>query len=434
MTRRRLRSGVANRRGAVMPLVCVLLTVLLGCAALAIDLGRLHYTAAEVQGAADAAALAAVSATQINPTNDSYNAPARAQAIAGQNRAANAPGSVASADVVPMGYDPATRTATATTWGGTPNGAQVTVRARPAYAFAGIVGLTPPTVPRAATAWIANVDGAACVRPFALPYTRIYEDQYTKDRRYTAKATYAPDFTQMEVAKLGPQLASDYNLASATSRTFVLLPPSEQEEYWDGQGKPNSGHWHTINFGGAGYSAFATYISAPVGSADCRPAFTAVGEYLYPFSWTKANFEREVLDAAKPGMIVLCNRVGNLPDARCRDARGNVGVEARLPFADSIPNKTGPFSQKVRMVSQVRIMCYFMTPDDVCAATPILTASGATTPWQMPSAPSGGPPVDRGYPLGTIVVLLDGPVSIDITPDVKFGNTISYTQRLFLVK
>ena len=52
----------------------------------------------------------------------------------------------------------------------------------------------------------------------------------------------------------------------------------------------------------------------------------------------------------------------------------------------------------------------------------------------MPSAAPGRPPVDRGYPMGTIVLLLDGPASVDITRDLVFGNTIGYTQRLLLVR
>lgn len=428
MTHRRPRPTAGGRRGAVMPLVCVLLTVVLGCAALAVDLGRLHYTAAEVQAAADAAALAAASATQGDPDHDSQNGPVRAQDLASRNRTANGPGSVAAADVVPMLYDANTRTATATVWTGSANAVQVTARARPSYAFAGVFRLAPPSVPRAATAWVANVNGAACVRPFALPYTRIYEDSYTKNRQYSSKTQYAPDLTQQQVAELASQARG-----LPVSRTYVLLPPWQDEPDWDAKGKPNSGSWHTVNYAGNGYSGFTTYLGAPVGSSACQPATTQVGDYLRPFSWN-INDTTVIIDAAKPGFVQLCNRAGTAPDARCRDARGNVGVETRVAFADSIPNPSGPFTQKVRLLSQVRVMCYFHNRNDVCAATPIATASGATATWQMPSAYAGGPPVDRGYPTGTVVVLLEGPVSVDVTPDVEFGNTISYTQRLLLVK
>lgn len=44
-------------RGAVLPFILITLTVLIGAVALAIDLNRLHATATEVRGVADAAAL-----------------------------------------------------------------------------------------------------------------------------------------------------------------------------------------------------------------------------------------------------------------------------------------------------------------------------------------------------------------------------------------
>ena len=56
-----LRRG-ATRKGAVIVLVAVLLVVLLGCAALAVDIGYLYVARAELQRTADAAALAGVQA------------------------------------------------------------------------------------------------------------------------------------------------------------------------------------------------------------------------------------------------------------------------------------------------------------------------------------------------------------------------------------
>src|SRR5262245_15143097 len=56
-----------RRRGAVIPLVCMLLVVLIGMLAFAIDIGRLTMTRAELQAAADAAALAGA-----DPLRDGY--------------------------------------------------------------------------------------------------------------------------------------------------------------------------------------------------------------------------------------------------------------------------------------------------------------------------------------------------------------------------
>ena len=418
------------RRGAVLPFVCIMLTVLLAAAALAVDMGRVYLTATEVQAAADAGALAAASASQLYPNYAAYYGPARAQQLASGNRAAGQAGSIASTDVTPVFYDPVANTTTATTYSGTVNAVQTTARARPLYVFGGAIGLSPPTVSRSTTAWVANMVGAACVRPLAPPYTRIYEDaNHLTNRPYSSNNQYAPDVTQALIAQLSPA----YGLP-AVYRTFVLIPPWQREAPWDSAGQPNSGSWHTIDFSRANdYSALTNNISAPIGSTACAASTSTVGSYLHPFSWQLSD-TTTILNYVKPGFVQLCNRVGNAPDATCRNADGTVGVQTRMALSDSIPNPSGPFSQKVRMVTQLRVMCYFQTPNDVCA--PAQTTDGAGNPqsWQMPPAFAGGPPVSTGYPAGTMVVLLDGPVFGNLTPDVVLGNTLSLTQRLILVR
>ena len=141
-----------------------------------------------------------------------------------------------------------------------------------------------------------------------------------------------------------------------------------------------------------------------------------------------------LLNAARPGFVQLCNRSGTAPDATCRNADASVGVKTRVPLSDSIPNPNGPFSQRVRMVTQVRVVCYFQSTSDICPAPQVADGYGATATWRMPPAYAGGPPVSNGYPAGTVVLLLDGPLSVDLTPDVVLGNTLSLSQRLVLVK
>lgn len=420
-------------RGAVLPFVLVALTALIGAAALAIDLNRVQVTATEVQGVADAAALGAVSASQMDPDHAGQNGPTRAQLLASRNRAANAAGAVAAGDVAPVWYSQSAGTTTVTSYGKAVNAVVVTARARGPYALAGALGLTPPTVVRRATAWIGNMQGAACVRPLAPPYTRIYEDANGLTARpYSSQnpPQYAPTITQAQVAY--------YSKLPATSRTFVLIPPWQREEVIDTSsgGHPNSGSWHTVDFGSLGYAAYSTFIGAPTGSATCAAASTRVGDYLTPFTWLLKD-STTLLENARPGFMSLCNQ-GGVGDttrhvATCRNADGTVGVPTRAALADSIPAPGGKFSQRVRMVTQLRVMCYFVYTTDRCPATVISDGAGHSLSWQMPSVYPGSPPVDRGYPRGTMVVLLDGPVYGDITPDVTLGDSLSLTQRLVLV-
>ena len=52
--------GSNDQRGAIMPLMAIMLIVLLGAAAMAVDLGWLFWQSIEIQHGADAAALAGV--------------------------------------------------------------------------------------------------------------------------------------------------------------------------------------------------------------------------------------------------------------------------------------------------------------------------------------------------------------------------------------
>jgi Flp pilus assembly protein TadG len=77
-----------NNRGQVLVLVAFALIVLIGFAALAIDIGYFYHTKNQLQGAADAAALAG--AIKMDGTNDTIQLPARQEAwkFACKNKAA----------------------------------------------------------------------------------------------------------------------------------------------------------------------------------------------------------------------------------------------------------------------------------------------------------------------------------------------------------
>lgn len=100
----------ANDRGAVIVIVAVVMIVLLGIAALAVDIGYVAVTKNELQNIADAAALAGAGELSRqypdDPANQELFVADRAQVlaivqdVAGKNRAANLAISIASGDVV----------------------------------------------------------------------------------------------------------------------------------------------------------------------------------------------------------------------------------------------------------------------------------------------------------------------------------------------
>ncbi|MDH5297698.1 MAG: pilus assembly protein TadG-related protein [Desulfobulbaceae bacterium] len=74
----------AKNKGAVAPLVAILMVLLLGCLALVVDLGHLHNVKTELQRAVDAAALAG--ARELDGKNEEITrAQQAAMAVAGQN-------------------------------------------------------------------------------------------------------------------------------------------------------------------------------------------------------------------------------------------------------------------------------------------------------------------------------------------------------------
>ncbi|MDQ6925369.1 MAG: hypothetical protein M3154_03940, partial [Candidatus Eremiobacteraeota bacterium] len=87
----------------------------------------------------------------------------------------------------------------------------------------------------------------------------------------------------------------------------------------------------------------------------------------------------------------------------------------------------GVWAHKVREVGVARIMCYFRSSDDICNPVSMSEPPSTVGTWT-----SFGPL--KGYPAGTLMVLLDTPGSTKITPDVVLGTKPGLTQRLLLAK
>jgi hypothetical protein len=414
----------------VLPLVCVLMTVILGCAALAIDLGRLYYTGAELQAAADAAALAATRGWQRYPEWGSYAPSVFVEDVAPRNRAGGAPADVDPADIVPIRYDPATRAVTPSAWGSN-SGVQVTVRARVPYMFAGALGLVPPTVARTAAAWAASVNGATCVRPFMPSYTRNYEEGIQHARTWSSQGQNVPSdprywYNFAGIASLQPQWPHNN---TPVGRTYVNLPPwvNENDLRAADPDRRVSGNWRPADLSGGGLAQFQRFLAAPVGSADCQAAAARLDDVKPPLTYPT---QEDLLAAMQTGMEAMCHRAAfkrSEADAYCYDEKGMIGARVRVAFADVTPPPTGT-NLWVREVTQIRVICYFRTSTDVCGDTYITDGYGRTSPFTLPG------PYTTGYPPGTIATLLDGPVSMDVTKDVILGSKPGITQRLMLVK
>ena len=145
-----------NERGATLVLMAVLSAVLVAMLALAIDLGMLYDTRGEAQRAADAAALAGVSAfiNVLPPSSPFVVAHDRAMDYAGQNTMRGTP------------IDTTTEV-TAVVWQDT---VQVTVaRASVGTWFARIFGIRSVPIGARATAEASPAGNSTCLAPLAVP-------------------------------------------------------------------------------------------------------------------------------------------------------------------------------------------------------------------------------------------------------------------------
>ncbi|MGZ8492368.1 MAG: pilus assembly protein TadG-related protein [Gemmatirosa sp.] len=379
----------------MLPLVAVLMVGLVGCVALAVDLGRLYLVGAELQTAADAAALAAARALQLSYDASSGGAEGEANDVARRNRAGNAAVTVSGADVRAMSYNPATGTSTATTWSAA-NAVEVTVRRAGTYIFGKIFGTVAPSVSRKSVAWIANVTRVNCLKPIALPYSALYQQAW-------GGTGIAPDVNQDQIALI--------NVMPPSYKSVVMLPPGATSGLYD------NGNWTPVTYSNPGAGAFE-YTSWMNGAA-CNTATARVGES----GVRRMNLSpADLLVATNAGLTPVCN-FRSATDARCFASPASIrhGVPVRLIYGD-LANASPNAHFSTRALGTSRLMCYYRASTDVCANDPSFPGGG----WYQAA--------NTGYPAGTLVIMVDAPNSLTRTADVEYGNQIGPTQRLLLVQ
>lgn len=410
------RRGVGGeRRGAVLPLVCLLLTVILGFAAIAIDLGRLYYLGAEAQAAADAAALAAARAMQLQSVSSSSVAPAAATSVAAANRAGGRTAMVST--VKPKLYSPTLGPTVAVPDAGSwakANAVEVTITAPATYTFAKALGQTAPTLTRRATAWIANVDAATCVMPIVLPYTALYYLGFGDPQPRSA-----PDVTQAQLNQI--------NAWTPSYKTIVLVPPDSSAVWWDNHGYNNYGSWMPADFTGAGnYNAYGDWVagqSCTLARAEAKKP----GVVTMPWS-TNPGVGQSVMQQLAINMPRFCN-FRTTTSANCWSGPSATvgGVRTRIVYGDyTVSTTTSGQPVTVRAVGEVKLMCYFRASTDVCSNQPGYPNGG----WYSVN----GNFTPTGYPPGTVIGVVEAPTSVNLDRTTVLGDIGSNVQRLVLVR
>lgn len=151
---------VANERGSVLALVVLLLIVLLGLSALAIDLGMLHVARGEAQRAADAAAHGGAAYFFRNQGATEAEIKQEAIRVGQSNLIRGAEGDITENDVEILWDEDKVRAHVFRT-----QGRQNPVRTL----FARVLGFASANISASAAAELWPADASECVWPFALP-------------------------------------------------------------------------------------------------------------------------------------------------------------------------------------------------------------------------------------------------------------------------
>ncbi|MDB4881361.1 MAG: hypothetical protein JWL95_127 [Gemmatimonadetes bacterium] len=394
-----------SRRGSTLVMVAFMLVALMAVGAIAADIGRFYVVSAELQTAADAAALVGAQTIQWSKgsTPKSGVDSAVMTFVATTNRANGAALSVPSDAIKLAYYIPATQTEPSRLEyvlnGRRPNAVVVGLSGAPVGVFSRFIGRTAGmATSRQATAWITYLS-STCVRPMVFPFFPLYQ-QVSSTMVVTPPAP-----------ELDPVDFSYYLAQPASTRRFIVLGAGSTAPL----GKPNNGSWLPLKQGGGdAESAFrgaitdCTYeVSPSVDDGSVAPG--GLGQYV---TWaTESMTNRSSGGGAVSGPI--CSFKNG--DAGCYSTpfSPSPGVSINVVFGDGSP---AGGAVDFRYVGDFILTCYFRgNPGESCAD------------------PSGGAPL-TGYPEGTMVGMIGGIRSRTIWPSAVLSNTPSNVQRLVLVK
>jgi Flp pilus assembly protein TadG len=403
-----------KRRGSVLVLVALMLTVMMGVAAIAADIGRFYVVASELQTGADAAAL--VGAAVLQRTSSDFESTVDDSVTAWASTTNRADGASLSVprDSVSLGYwipgvDGATGNFAATPAGMTPNAVRVSAVGHPRGVFSQLIGRTTGLpMSRQAIAWIGKLS-QNCTRPWALQYRPLV--QSVNGNADTTK--------DLDVTKF---LA--YQQLSEAARTMVI-----HADVTTGIGPADDGVWNAYNLptgsNGGANSGQSTYqdqilncngiaLNADAANGNLQPSNGVGGcGYSTIVCWTMDVIAGQTTGPSAQRGSGICGTFA-AGDATCWDQAGTTaGVIIDVAYANKVGNGAGAIDFKY--VGESKLLCFFRSTTDVCNA-----------------APSGRP--KTGYTPGTMVVVAQGLKSRTINPTDLISNSPTNIQRLLLVR
>jgi Flp pilus assembly protein TadG len=356
MQQKGLSRRLRNRKGFTLILTAFFFTVLLGAAALAVDMSLMYLYRAQLQSAADAAALAGATGLGKNEGN------AAATSVSTYIAKDSVGGGVATLV-----------SATAGTWDGTfhagawtdatAHADDVVVSVNKSYVFARAFGKTTQTLHASAIAVHGSAKGQSCMRPWAINYQILLDKIYPSPPNVRKDGT-TYSLTQADIAKIA---ALGSGSDGAVDFDGARLPPAQ---YADGS-VPSGGTWP----GGSNYRAAEGATCQ--GLATMMAAYTSnpyisAGDYLYPETGVKNGPTKQgigdlctAVTCPTPVVVALYDYAASIPKCNGPDACWHIKYVAKFMLTGfdngsksptgyflSMNDPTGPFSPTAGPISK----------------------------------------------------------------------------------
>jgi hypothetical protein len=423
MARDAFRRLVRPRRGATLVLVAIMSVVIIGLAAFAIDMSRLHVAVNEVQTAADAAALRGAQFLQRNRGGDPTEV-TRAFARA-NNQAFNRSVELAPGDVLPGFWEPGyTDPQVLSAWD---NANAVIVRASQSSGllFGRLLSSTGVSPTRSATAWVANVTGLRCPAPWGFPIAPLNKVLYG-----IADNTVRTDLYDRLNRRLNDAPFDSLSLTIIYYPVSMSSAPTAPEESWPFWASDEN----NINMN--------NYADQVAGGDNCRANYeTEVGEIESFPGIGQGAVPRKTVDGAFGSGITggeaLCAKqpppntgVNTRADCFPVGFYGLRPLGVTRPVAFIPPPVNG--SAEVLSIGGFRVMCVFSGRSNG-EVNPSESCDWYTRYRNSPHAPPPPNQLPQSLPTGTLVGI---PVIQNLGLDpasTKLGNGSTLAQRLILV-
>ena len=398
------------RRGATAVLVALLIVLLGGMAAFAIDLARVYSGVNEMQTGADAAALAGASQLQHTGTGPASSV----VAFATNNTAFGSAIIVPVSDIEGGFWDPAVSSFTPSSNWLVNNAVRVTTRSTPATAFGSLLGRASVSVSRPAIAWIANQSSRDCVKPWGI------------DVAYINTLLTNPITTQAGIAELRTRTST---LAGRQALTIIAGPDGNIT----GSVLPTTFQALTDNT-----SSRRVYQDAIIDRACDLAADYVAGTttQVQPGNGngdvprtTVRSVELNLPGQQGVGGVQTCRAQANRDDATCYDVATGLVAGVTVTVAVVTPTPGNTTSATINSFLQFRLMCVFRGGGVTGNGNqPGTSRATEACPWLTAYRTP-----DRDFIQGTIVGYPMASVAINGGGNT-LGNTIGGAQKLVLVR